>query len=513
MSFYTFADTKSNRFFHRYVENGIRCQEVIEDFPLDLFTSSNSDRAISDQKTILGRPLQKQTFMNIESAREFVKNHGSIDGVEIHGQTNYANQFISKKYPDPIEFEITQILIGYIDIEVRVDGTGFPSPDKAAHEITAITLKISDGRCFTLGYGEYSGTETKYLKCKNERDLLKQFIEIWDDVKIDIISGWNIAGFDIPYIINRMKQVLNEKWVSRLSPFHESGVRNLVDEIDIQNNQKSYHIFGITIYDYIDLYKKFSVENLESYSLNFVSFHELGEKKIDYSDVGSIMNLMDSDHEKFIRYNIQDSNLVERLENKLKFINIAITTSFLSKARFGDVFSSLRLWDSLIYNQLIEKNIQIPPSKHHAETSIEGGYVKEPQIGLHSWVVTFDLASLYPSIIMGANLSPETLIRGATGNYVQQIIDDNFENFDNHGDECIIANGAKFTLDKHGMMPEITKRMFNLRKTHKKNMLQTRQKIEDLNLSELTPDNGIQEKLQDYTLDDLLKYIEEVAKP
>lgn len=481
LKFYTFADTKSGKFFHRYYEDGERKIEVHNEYPLELFTKSTSKKYESNQKSLHGKPLQRLKFNSIEEAKEFTKNHENIDGDNgIHGQTNYINQFISSQYPGEILFDSSNFRICYIDIEVDVDGTGFPSPDKAEHRVTAITMKMNSGQTFTFGYEEYSKPAVFFVKCSNEKDLLNNFINTWDELKPDILSGWNIAGFDIPYLVNRITKVLGQKACNRLSPFHESNTRNLIEECDIQNNQKSYRIFGLTIYDYMEVYKKFSVTTLESYSLNFVAHYELGEKKIDYSDVGSLDNLMKEDYTRFVDYNIHDAVLVERLENKLRFINIAITVSFLAKSRFGDVFSALRLWDSLIYNRLLEKNIQIPPSKHHAESSIEGGYVKEPQIGLHSWVVTFDLTSLYPSIIMGANMSPETLTQSATGNYIQNIIDGDFSELEKTSGDCSIANGAKFTLSRHGIMPEITRDMFNLRKTHKKKMLTVRQVMEDI---------------------------------
>ena len=471
MKNYTFVDQTENVILHRFVEYGNHKTQIVTDFPIRLFTEDKKPDTIS----LFGDKLRTHNFDTIKEAKDFIKTHKNV-----FGQTNFAQQFINENYPSDIKIDSNNFNIVYWDIETEVS-IGFPHPHLASQPITAITLKSNQHKNFiTIALGHFEPRDNiKYIQCSDEKDLLKTFIKVWNDLNPEIISGWNIAGFDVPYTINRIKKILGDSAADKLSPFN-GAIKNVLTEVDINNKTKSYQIAGITIYDYIDLYKKFSLTTLESYTLNYVCQHELNEKKISYEESGSLMNLMNDNYEKFILYNIKDVELVESLENKLKFINIAVTTSALAKTRYCDVFSALRLWDSLLYNYLSNKGVQIPPTIHSGSFGIIGGYVKEPLAGLHKWVVSFDLASLYPSIIMGANLSPETMVTGAESNYSKSIIAGTFNEPDlKINNVSMTANGAKFDRKSIGLMPEITENIFALRKKTKSQMLAIRQTIEN----------------------------------
>lgn len=289
---------------------------------------------------------------------------------------------------------------------------GFPSPDKANQEILAITIKLfgENNHFVTLGLKEYKNLARDkgvYVQCETEKELLLKFIHIWKKMNIDILTGWNILGYDVPYIINRIKNILGKNHYKELSPLYPS-VQNPIRETVTESKNSTYEILGITIHDYLALYKKFSGETLTSYSLNNVSVHEKIGEKIDYHAIGNLMDLYEKDFETYILYNRQDVRLPEKLENKKRFIELALTLTAMVKACHKDAMSPVRIWEAHLYNGFASKNICIPPKKnHHLETPIEGGYVKEPIAGFYPWVLTKDATSEYPMIISGFNMSPK----------------------------------------------------------------------------------------------------------
>ena len=212
----------------------------------------------------------------------------------------------------------------------------------------------------------------------------------------------------------------------------------------------------------MDLFKKFAYTygNQESYSLNHISHVVLGEKKVDYSDVGDLMQLYENDFQRFIDYNIKDVELVSRMDEKLGLIDLVMTMAYMAGVNFNDTLGTTAIWDSIIFRELMRQKIAIPQGKEHASSTFVGGYVKEPHVGMHDWVMSFDLNSLYPNIIIQYNMSPETLIRLP----------------DAKGAKA--ANGATFRTDKKGIIPEIVEKMYETRVTVKKEMLDVKQQIE-----------------------------------
>lgn len=274
---------------------------------------------------------------------------------------------------------------------------GFPTPEKANQEILAITIKLLGKKhkfvCFYLKeYTKEKRKDVLYVKCDNEKALLLKFLDVWEKLDIDILTGYFIEGFDIPYVVNRIKNILGETHANRLSPLSRH-IKNPLKEGRAEGGRQTYTILGLSIYDYLTLYKKFSGKTLTSYKLDAVASEELGENKLEYE--GTLMDLYNNDFDRYLEYNIQDTYLVERLEDKLKFILLGVTLAFLNKSRIGDIFSPVRLWECAIYNKLADSNICIPPKKKSKlENSIAGGYVKEPELGYHPWVVTVDATSL-----------------------------------------------------------------------------------------------------------------------
>ena len=238
-----------------------------------------------------------------------------------------------------------------------------------------------------------------------------------------------------------------------------------------------YDILGVTILDYLDLYKKFTYSAQESYSLEHISTVELGEHKLDHSMYENFKDFYTSDWQKFVDYNIHDVQLVDQLEGKMKLVELAVTMAYDAKVNIDDVFSQVKMWDTLIYNDLYQKNIVVPPKQtSEKDDKYAGAYVKEPVPGVYDWVCSFDLNSLYPHLIMQYNISPETLVDERHPRVsVDKILD---EEFTAHPDYAVCANGAQYRKDIHGFLPEMMQRIYDERKIFKKKMLAAKQEFE-----------------------------------
>lgn len=479
--FYTFVEKQGSKVFHRFVDNDLkRRQEVVSEFPIELYMPGNR----SDAMSLNGQRLSRVDFNNIDEASEFVKNYEGV--TEIFGQTSMAHQYIKHRYPEDIEFNFKKFVILNFDLEIEHDN-GFPEPEDANDVIMSVSMKVfGRDQKITLGFGDFIPKRSQdiYLKCKDEKDLLTKFLGFWKRVNPDIITGWNIEEFDIPYLINRMNKILGEKITKELSPFYHDA-RNVIREYNVKGGGKSYRILGITTIDYLPLYKKYSTEKRESYRLDFIGETEVKEKKVDYSEYdNNLMRLMRENYEKFIVYNEQDVNLVEKIDDKLQFMMLAIKIALMTKSRFQEIFGTVKIWDNLVYNMLSKDNIQIPPSKYSDsdDESFVGAYVKEPKPGGYNWVVSLDLTSLYPSIVRMYNMSPETICDQAQGNLnwmmsmkamdrslVAELITLN---------RVMAANGSTYRKDIEGILPKAMSMLFKERKRFKNMMLNTKKEKE-----------------------------------
>ena len=405
MDFYTNVAKRGKYILYRGVENGKRVRRQIEYLPT-LFVSSNKS---NKYKTLYGENVEPISPGNMRDCREFLEQYKDVQGFTVYGNTKYEYAFISDNFSGDLLWDISNLEVVYLDIEVGSEN-GFPEPKDAKEEITAITIKHKS-RYYAFGCSDYKVNQenVEYTKCSNEIDLIKKFIDVWTVIWPDIITGWNIKFFDIPYIINRITKLLGEKEAQRLSPWN--FVSNKTTYI-MGREQVSFDISGIAILDYLELYKKFGASSArESYKLDYICHLEIGEKKVSYEEYGNLFQLYKENFQKFMDYNIRDVDLVERLDDKLKLIELALTLAYDSKTNYEDVFKQTRMWDSLIYNHLKEKNIVIPPiTESKKNEAYEGAYVKNPIIGMHDWVASFDLTSLYPSLHQQYNLSAEKII-------------------------------------------------------------------------------------------------------
>jgi len=475
MRFYTNVQLIGNQFLVRGVENGRRYEHRDEFFPT-LFVKSKRD---SKYRTLSGEPVEEIHPGSVRDCRDFYKKYDEVDGFEIYGNDRYIYQYISEKYPEnEIKFDISQIKLVTLDIETTAE-KGFPDVESASEEILAITIQdYTTKQITTWGVKPFINKQKNvtYHHCPSEHQLLSHFINYWMQDVPDVVTGWNIQLFDIPYICKRLNRVLGEKLMKRFSNW------GLVTEGEVfikGRKQITFDVGGLTQLDYLDLYRKFTYKAQESYRLDYIAEVELGQKKLDHSEFDTFKDFYTHGWQKFIEYNIVDVELVDRLEDKMKLIELALTMAYDAKVNYADVFYQVRMWDNIIYNYLKKRDIVIPPKiRSDKNEKYAGAYVKEPIPGKYDWVVSFDLNSLYPHLIMQYNISPETLLeeRHPTAT-VDRILNEEI-NFELYKDNAVCANGAMYRKDVRGFLPELMEKMYGDRVIFKKRMLQAKQEYE-----------------------------------
>ncbi len=419
MKFYVHVARVMDKLFLRGYEDGKRINEIIEYTPYT-FEAINKD---SEYRTLQGLPVIKLHHDSMTDAQNYIKTNKDVVGKNIYGIEAFEYQFINDNYPGEIKYNPSLISVVTIDIETDSEN-GFPDIRTANKAITAITLRKND-KVITFGTRDYSPEldYVEYMKCTDEHDMLRKFLDVWcsDEWLPDIITGWNVEFFDMPYIINRLEKLFGENVAKRLSPWkrwekkldYQFMSRNNDNKKGDDSDVKEYVRIplGITILDYMQLYKKFTFAQQESFRLDHIAFIELGERKLDYNELGyeTLDIFYKKDYQNFINYNIRDVDLVYRLDQKMKLLEQVYAITYDAKVNFVDSLTTVAMWDVIIHNYLLSKNLVIPVKKRGDKTrQIEGGYVKDPQNGLHKWVVSFDLNSLYPHLIMQYNISPET---------------------------------------------------------------------------------------------------------
>jgi DNA polymerase elongation subunit (family B) len=488
MNFYTNVSRYGNMLLYRGIENGNRVQKKIKYKP-SLFVSTPK---ATKWKSFTGVPVAPIQFDSMRDAKEWIDQNKQVSGRHIFGNTRYQSCLINDMFPGTIEFDRSKINVTTIDIEVQSDD-GFPEPGEALKTVTAICLKNNiDNTYYVWGLGDYDversymkTNRVVYKKCIDEKELLIDFINHWATPSHtpDIITGWNSKFFDIPYLVNRILRVfgpdLGEQNVKKLSPWGTVDRREVKIAYKSMNRNETYELQGISHMDYMEVFKKFGYAygQQESYSLNNIAHVVLDEAKISYEEFGSLYDLYKADHQKFIDYNIKDVELVDRFEDKMGLITLAVTMAYRGGVNYTDTFGTTAIWDTLIYRDLIQDNIIVPFPKDSIKTAYAGGYVKEPQVGMHDHVVSFDLNSLYPSLIMQYNMSPETIADGEIADVnVDSMLEGKQQVYkDGYG---LCANGQYFHTKKQGVLPKIVEEMYSERVEVKKQMLQSQQELQ-----------------------------------
>ena len=479
MNFYTHITRYGNMILLRGFENGQRISRKIKYQPT-LFVSSPKGTWTS----LSGVKCEPLRFESMRDAKNWVDENKQVAGRQIFGNTRYLSSFANDYYPGKIKFDRNLINVTSIDIEVASDD-GFQEPQDANKPVIAITIKNNiDNTYYVWGCGDYDVSKSLmktnrvvYFKCDTEAMLLTKFIEHWriPSNTPDVITGWNCRFFDMSYLINRINKLMPGE-ANKLSPWGMVDERNITK---MGRTQYGFSIGGIEILDYYELFKKFgySYGPQESYKLDHIANIVLGEKKLSYEEHGSLHSLYKFDYQKFIDYNIKDVELVERIEDKMGLITLAMTIAYKGGVNYTDTFGTTAIWDTIIYRDLYENKVAIPFAEDKIKTPYPGGYVKEPIIGLHRNVVSFDLNSLYPSLIMQYNMSPETIATGEMANLDVDSILNNPSIVNNNG-KAIAANGQYFNINKLGVLPKIINDLYTERVDIKKAMLDSQRELQ-----------------------------------
>ena len=481
-TFYTNAFRFGKTIKYTGYENGRKVSFSVPFKPVLHVTAPKT--AVAKWHALDGSAVEPIIFPDMSEATNFIKSYKDIPAYKIYGNTNYVAQYLNEEYPGEIAWDRNIINVTSLDIECKF-GDGFPEPELADQEITAITTKNNiDDTYHTFGCKPYDVSKAlmkdrpvRYTQCLNEKDLLYKYISHMESTAPDVITGWNVEFFDIPYLVNRIAKINGEAAMKRLSPWGLVDMRET--KTGFGQSTIKYELKGIAILDYMAIFKKFGYTYgpQESYKLDHIANVVLGEKKLDYGEASDLNELYEKDYQKFIDYNIKDVELIDRMEDKLGLITLCLTMAYKGGVNYDQVLGTVAIWDSIIYRDLSSKNVAVPMNSESFKGDYPGGYVKEPQVGMHDWVCSFDLNSLYPSIIMQYNMSPETiLLDDELGVNVEAVLAGEVQN--TVQDTALAVNGTRFCTKKLGVLPSIIQEIYTERVGHKQLQLKAQQELE-----------------------------------
>jgi len=456
--------------------------------------------------SINGKSLRRDTFSTV---REAVKNQKENEKyVNIYGAKTFGYQYIRDVFLNSPPISPLDLYIANIDIETGRDKYGYSSAEDARCPITSITIHDISRDIYTVWGYHIDGYAPKkdnvrYINCSDEKHMLDKFTVFLACRHPDVITGWNVEQYDITYIINRVHNIMphSDEIIKSLSPF---GIVNEKESRDaFGNSHQIYDIVGISILDYLHLFKKFTYKTPENYKLDTIANMILGDKKIDYSEYDNLQDLYNRNYELFIDYNIKDVEIVTRLDHKLKLFDLILSVAYKAGINYNDVVSPVTTWDILIYNAVMDQNI-VPSCRMPSSESghYVGAYVKEPIPGMYKWIMSCDLNSLYPHLQMGINISPEKRISdnelpkelsdlrsmlNGTISGIQLLLDEKLDtSILQHYDVTLSPNGQFYKRDADGFIPVILEGLYDERKAVKRSMLDDKQKMEDDNTVDLS---------------------------
>ena len=309
-SFYTSVNLIGNNLLYIGYENGQRIQRKFR-FSPTLHVISNKP---TNWKTLDGRYAKPIQFDTVGDARDFKDKYKDVENFEVHGYDRFLYQYISQEFQGEVDYDIKTLKITSLDIEVACEN-GFPNVQECAESLLAITVQDQTTRKFKVfATRDYtpSRRDVEFIYCDDEKSLLRKFLAYWETDFPDVLTGWNCELYDVPYICGRIERLFGEREVKKMSPW--GMVR--ADEIEIKGRTNIiYNLMGINVLDYMDLYKKFTYTNQESYRLDHIANVELGKRKLDHSEYENFKDFYTKDWQKFIDYNIIDTELVLQLED------------------------------------------------------------------------------------------------------------------------------------------------------------------------------------------------------
>lgn len=472
--YYLDIRNKGNNILIRYIQDGVEKLMKYNKYKPVLYRlayhgeSSEYKEIINDEKVV---PVE---FNNIWDAKQELYNNKD----KYYGNSNFHYTFLHE-YFENNNFKTDEIRIFYIDIECPSE-YGFPEASKAEWPIDALTIydtltgkyilwSLYDFNKDDKDLKENNITEDMihHQKFNDEKSLMKSFLNYWKNNCPVAYTGWNSSGFDLPYIYNRLLRLGLDP--NDLSPWGETSLR----EREFQGREiLSVNILGVNDLDYLELYKKNRFITRESYKLGFIGQIEGIKDKVDFGDEASNLRTLNKvNPQKYQVYNIVDVQLVKLLDDKLGFMDITFYVAYFAGINYSDVSSPVATWNNIIYKFTIDDNIVLPPIRDHVSEGFQGGFVKDPIIGKHKWVISTDAASLYPLMIRGYNISPETM----TDLFVPDVSVDSMANklpfTKPNGDYTVCPSGITFSKEKQGILPKMMEILYKERKSIKKEML------------------------------------------
>ena len=492
LAFYTSVARNMNMLLVRgYDKKGNRVQEKVRYRPTLYLEAKDPSR--TKFKGLDGTAVEPMQFDSMSESRKFVDTYKDVPSYKIYGNDRHIPAFIYSQFPLSIPYHPSFIRICTLDIEVGKEAWGYSEASEAKNPITAITVKNStDNTCHTWGLKPYDSSKAvttrytiDYRQFRSEGLMLEDFLRWWNhpDNSPDIVTGWNTRAFDIPYLATRLGKLGGEEASRVLSPW------NIVEakEIKLKGRQQlQYELVGIQQLDYMDLFQKFGYTYgaQEQYTLNHIAKVVLNQSKLEYE--GTLDDLYHADHQKFIDYNIIDVEIVDRLEEKLGLIQLVLMMAYMGGVNYADTLGTTAIWDSIIFRKLANKNIIVPfqmsPPSH--VPAFAGGYVKEVQEGMHEWVLSSDVNSEYPNLIVQYNMSPETYIGhtriDVNPDLIIHRILDSKPLFDEDPEVCVAANGVCFRRDVKGIIPTLVEELYDRRVKVKKEAGVNKKKLETL---------------------------------
>lgn len=491
--YYTSVIAQGNQILERYFDENYKdCFRKV-DFAPSLFKHTQT----GPMKDIYGKAAQEVHFDDMSGARAWMKSMKDINR-EVLGMDDFALQYMYKTYPTDIKYNTSHLDIASIDIEVPTDGP-FPKPAICTWEIDAIghySTKLKKYFIFSTRpwdvtkstlYKDDKGNpsdiphQVSFNLYETEKDLLVGYLRFFREHTPHIITGWNTEKFDIPYIVRRMQKVLGDRFAQKLSPWDKVKERLIIaedgDEDDENDQSFTYDITGVNCIDYMDAYKKFTFTTRPSYKLDYIGEVELGMRKLELGHK-TYLAFSQKDPQRYIDYLIRDVDLIVQLDKRLSLMDLIVSIGYYAKINFNNAFSPIKTWDAIIHNSLITQNIVVPENKVQVKERYAGAFVKDPQMGLKKWILSFDLASLYPHEIFQYNISPETLVdmypmqrTFVKNRYVTELEGMGLVSGKwtvPHEGYSFAANGARFRKDVRGILPIEIEKVFLQRKAAKK---------------------------------------------
>ena len=406
-----------------HIVERIRGQREFREYPSE-FTFYYADPR-GKHRSIYGDPV---TQVRCRSQKEFRKE------LKIHGQKTLFESDINPVFRclanNYYNHDAPELQTAFFDIEADFDTTkGFSPPSDPFNKITAITVYLDWlDQLVTLAIPPktVSAEEAQKIAAKfgntfmfdREEDMLETFLALIEDA--DVLSGWNSEGYDIPYTVNRITKVLGKEYTRQFCLWNQFPKKRTFERYGAEN--ETYDLVGRVHMDYMQLYRKYTYEERHSYSLDAIGEHELNEKKVAYE--GTLDQLYNHDFEKFVDYNRQDTALLGKLDKKLKFLALANELAHANTVLLQTTMGAVAVTEQAIINEAHERGLIVPNRKDHGNnTAAAGAYVAYPKKGMHKWIGSIDLNSLYPSVIRALNMAPETILGQLRQDYTEDMVE------------------------------------------------------------------------------------------